>query len=93
MADKWTNLRYEEEELKPFIEPPKDCTDSSRIDKSSAIHCFVNSSFLSMKYLLLIVIYIKCSLNLKAVFFKNRFNIIYGLFSKRSQNLIETEQI
>ena len=32
MKDKWMNMGYEEEELKPFIEPIADLSDEKRID-------------------------------------------------------------
>jgi MAP/microtubule affinity-regulating kinase len=32
MKDKWMNMGYEEEELKPFTEPVLDITDEKRID-------------------------------------------------------------
>lgn len=32
MKDKWMNMGYEEDELKPFIEPTLDITDEKRID-------------------------------------------------------------
>lgn len=31
MADKWINMGHEDEELSPYVEPPKDCFDISRI--------------------------------------------------------------
>ena len=33
MKDKWMNIGYEDEELKPFIEPTQDITDPMRIGK------------------------------------------------------------
>lgn len=32
MKDKWMNISYEEDELKPFIEPECDLADQRRID-------------------------------------------------------------
>jgi MAP/microtubule affinity-regulating kinase len=32
MKDKWMNMGYEEDELKPFTEPVLDITDEKRID-------------------------------------------------------------
>ena len=32
MKDKWMNMGYEEDELKPYIEPVQDWADSKRID-------------------------------------------------------------
>ena len=32
MKDKWMNMGYEEDELKPFIEPVLDISDEKRID-------------------------------------------------------------
>ena len=32
MKDKWMNMGYEEEELKPFIEPILEMNDEKRID-------------------------------------------------------------
>jgi len=32
MKDKWMNMGFEEDELKPFIEPTLDFTDEKRID-------------------------------------------------------------
>jgi len=31
MKDKWMNIGYEDDELKPYQEPSKDCTDPVRI--------------------------------------------------------------
>lgn len=42
MKDKWMNMGYEEEELKPFIEPVMDLSDEKRID--------MLVSFLTEKY-------------------------------------------
>jgi hypothetical protein len=36
MKDKWMNMGYEEEELKPFIEPEPDFKDPKRIGTSLA---------------------------------------------------------
>ncbi|ULT91502.1 hypothetical protein L3Y34_009251 [Caenorhabditis briggsae] len=33
MKDRWMNVGYEDDELKPFIEPPKDQIDEQRIEK------------------------------------------------------------
>ncbi|CAI5450774.1 unnamed protein product [Caenorhabditis angaria] len=33
MKDRWMNVGYEEDELKPYVEPPKDQIDDSRIEK------------------------------------------------------------
>ena len=32
MKDKWMNMGYEEDELKPYIEPVQDWADSKRIE-------------------------------------------------------------
>lgn len=37
MRDRWMNMGYEEDELKPYIEPPKDARDERRILKLQAI--------------------------------------------------------
>jgi hypothetical protein len=31
MKDKWMNIGYEDDELKPYVEPPKDSNDPARI--------------------------------------------------------------
>lgn len=36
MKDKWMNVGYEEEELKPFIEAQADINDPQRIGKQDA---------------------------------------------------------
>ena len=33
MKDKWMNIGHEDEELRPFIEPPTDYNDPVRIGK------------------------------------------------------------
>lgn len=33
MKDRWMNIGYEEDELRPYIEPPKDLTDPRRLGK------------------------------------------------------------
>ncbi len=43
MKDKWMNMGYEEEELKPFIEPIADLSDEKRIDTLVNITINVNS--------------------------------------------------
>lgn len=35
MKDKWMNIGYEDDELKPYQEPPPDLSDISRIGKYS----------------------------------------------------------
>jgi MAP/microtubule affinity-regulating kinase len=42
MKDKWMNMGYEEEELKPFIEPIADLSDEKRIDTLVNIRINVN---------------------------------------------------
>ena len=32
MKDKWMNMGFEDDELKPFVEPLPDLTDEKRID-------------------------------------------------------------
>ena len=34
MKDKWMNIGYEDEELKPYLEPQPDLNNTSRIRKS-----------------------------------------------------------
>lgn len=31
MKDKWMNINYEDDELKPYVEPPPDINDTVRI--------------------------------------------------------------
>ncbi len=31
MKDKWMNIGFEDEEMRPYIEPPKDSNDLARI--------------------------------------------------------------
>ena len=31
MKDKWMNLGYEDDEMRPYVEPPKDSNDPVRI--------------------------------------------------------------
>lgn len=38
MRDKWMNMGYEEDELKPFIEPQPDLKDAKRIGKTGTVH-------------------------------------------------------
>lgn len=38
MRDKWMNMGYEEDELKPFIEPQSDLKDPKRIGKTGTVH-------------------------------------------------------
>lgn len=37
MKDHWMNVGHEEEELKPYIEPEADFSDSSRIGMSNCV--------------------------------------------------------
>jgi hypothetical protein len=41
MKDKWMNMGYEEEELKPYVEPEPDYKDLKRIGRLSfcGLHC------------------------------------------------------
>lgn len=39
MADKWINIG-EEDEMKPYIEPPKDCLDNGRIGEYHSCSMF-----------------------------------------------------
>lgn len=39
MKDHWMNVGHEEEELKPYIEPEADFSDSSRIGMSDCMLC------------------------------------------------------
>lgn len=44
MKDKWMNLGYDEEELKPYLEPSADINDPARIRKTACIcHRFEGS--------------------------------------------------
>lgn len=38
MRDKWMNMGYEEDELKPFIENAADLKDPKRIGKTGTVH-------------------------------------------------------
>lgn len=41
MRDKWMNMGYEDDELKPFIEPQADLKDPKRIGKTGTVfHLF-----------------------------------------------------
>lgn len=37
MKDKWINIGYEDDEMKPYVEPPKDSNDPARIGQSCVI--------------------------------------------------------
>lgn len=57
MKDKWMNMGYEEEELKPYVEPEPDYKDLKRIGTCfMLIECMGNSFLLhSLKTLQLLV--------------------------------------
>lgn len=38
MKDKWMNMGYEEDELKPYVEPLPDLKDQKRIGKTGTVH-------------------------------------------------------
>lgn len=38
MSDKWMNMGFEDEELKPYIEPKQDLADPKRIGKTGTVH-------------------------------------------------------
>jgi hypothetical protein len=40
MKDKWMNIGCEDDELKPFVEPPADVLDPLRIGKSPDTHLY-----------------------------------------------------
>lgn len=44
MKDKWMNMGYEDDELKPFIEPMADLKDQKRIGKTGTVYIFINFS-------------------------------------------------
>jgi len=50
MKDKWMNMSYEEEELKPFIEPVMDLSDEKRIEMLVRI-------FLSLFFIYLFILH------------------------------------
>jgi len=52
MKDKWMNIGYEDDELKPYQEPSKDCTDPVRVGSYSN-HYFLTMEASNHKALLL----------------------------------------
>jgi len=38
MGDKWMNMGFEEDELKPYIEPKADLADPKRIGKTGTVY-------------------------------------------------------
>lgn len=51
MKDHWMNVGHEDEELKPYIEPEADLSDSARIGMSDSMGvCIDIVSLHSMKY-------------------------------------------
>lgn len=38
MSDKWMNMGFEDDELKPYIEPKQDLADPKRIGKTGTVH-------------------------------------------------------
>ena len=44
MKDKWMNVSYENDELRPFEEPSQDFNDLYRIGKSSLLFVFEQST-------------------------------------------------
>jgi len=42
MKDKWMNVGYEDEEMKPFIEPTRDYNDTSRVGQSFSLRSLSN---------------------------------------------------
>lgn len=48
MKDKWMNVGYEADELKPHVEPAEDFNDSERIGKRSLHLCLSIQKRLSM---------------------------------------------
>lgn len=44
MKDKWMNMGYEDDELKPYIEPMADLKDQKRIGKTGTVYNFINFS-------------------------------------------------
>jgi MAP/microtubule affinity-regulating kinase len=52
MKDKWMNISYEDDELKPFIEPEADFTDGSRVGMYHSyiqyIEIFMNLGIISV---------------------------------------------
>ena len=47
MKDKWMNIGYEDDELKPYIEPLPDLTDNARIGKFNFCHAIKYSHTLT----------------------------------------------
>jgi len=40
MKDRWMNMGYEEDELKPYLEPEPNFKDPKRIGMTSGLGCF-----------------------------------------------------
>lgn len=40
MSDKWMNMGFEDDELKPYIEPKPDLQDPKRIGKTGTVYIF-----------------------------------------------------
>lgn len=47
MGDKWMNMGFEDDELKPYIEPKQDLADVKRIGKTGTVYkvILINFSF------------------------------------------------
>lgn len=48
MKDKWINIGYEDDEMKPYVEPPKDSNDPARIGQSCIISYHIVSELISL---------------------------------------------
>jgi hypothetical protein len=43
MKDRWMNIAYEDDELRPFVEPEPDLSDPKRIGKPDSLFSCMNS--------------------------------------------------
>lgn len=51
MKDKWMNVGYEDDELKPYVEPEPDFSDTRRMGKQGELSsCYTVDSFFSSPF-------------------------------------------
>lgn len=46
MSDKWMNMGFEDDELKPYIEPKQELADAKRIGKTGTV--YINSQLITV---------------------------------------------
>lgn len=64
MSDKWMNMGFEDDELKPYIEPKQELGDVKRIGKTGTVY---KAIIINIFFILLTVVYKQPLLQIKMI--------------------------